>query len=47
MLRLQEWPIMATLNPPAEKATLYLEDLRIAQQFVSGAHQIAVENGYL
>jgi len=31
---------MANLNPPAEKATLYLEDLRVAQRFVSGAHQI-------
>jgi acyl dehydratase len=34
---------MANLNPPAEKATLYLEDLRIAQRFVSGAHQIDEE----
>ena len=34
---------MANLNPPAEKATLYLEDLRVAQQFVSGAHQIDEE----
>ena len=34
---------MANLNPPAEKATLYLEDLRVAQRFVSGAHQIDEE----
>jgi hypothetical protein len=36
---------MATLNRPAKNATLYLEELRVAQQFVSGAHQFAVENG--
>jgi len=34
---------MANQNPPAEKATLYLEDLRIAQRFVSGAYQIDEE----
>ena len=34
---------MANLKPPAEKATLYLEDLRVAQRFVSGAHQIDEE----
>jgi acyl dehydratase len=34
---------MANLNPSAEKVTLYFEDLRVAQQFVSGAHQIDEE----
>jgi acyl dehydratase len=34
---------MANLNPPTEKASLYLEDLRVGQQFVSGAHQIDEE----
>jgi acyl dehydratase len=34
---------MANLNQPAEKTTLYLEDLRVAQKFVSGAHQIDEE----
>jgi acyl dehydratase len=34
---------MVNPNPPAEKATLYLEDLRVAQKFVSGAHQIDEE----
>jgi acyl dehydratase len=42
MLRLQE-PIMANLNQPAEKAKLYFEDLRVAQRFVSLAHQIDEE----
>jgi acyl dehydratase len=31
---------MANVNPIAEKATLYLEDLCLAQRFVSGAYQI-------
>src|SRR2546430_16345357 len=34
---------MANLNPPAEKGTVYLEDLRVAQKFVSGTHQIDEE----
>jgi acyl dehydratase len=34
---------MANLNQPAEKATLYFEDLRVAQRFVSLAHQIDEE----
>src|SRR3984957_3011338 len=34
---------MANLNPPAEKATLYLEDRRVPQRFMSGAHQIDEE----
>jgi acyl dehydratase len=31
---------MANVNPPAKRATLYLEDLRVGQRFVSDAHQI-------
>jgi acyl dehydratase len=34
---------MADLNPSDEKATFYLEDLRVGQRFVSGAHQIDEE----
>src|SRR5262245_65524578 len=34
---------MANPNPRAENATLYLEDLRIAQRFMSGEHQIDEE----
>jgi acyl dehydratase len=34
---------MANLNPPGEKETLRLEDLRVAQRFVSGPHQIDEE----
>ena len=34
---------MANLNPPVEKATLYLEDLCVAQRFVSGAYLIDEE----
>lgn len=31
---------MANVNLPVDKATLYLEDLRAGQRFVSGTHQI-------
>jgi len=34
---------MANPNPPAEKASLYLENLRVAQQFVSGEYRIDEE----
>src|SRR6516165_6409139 len=34
---------MANVNPPADKATLYLEDLQVGQRFVSGAHKIDEE----
>jgi acyl dehydratase len=31
---------MSDLNPDDAKATLYLEDLRVGQRFVSGTHRI-------
>jgi len=34
---------MSNLNPGEEKATLYLEDLRVGQRFVSGTHRIDEE----
>jgi acyl dehydratase len=34
---------MSDLNPGEEKATLYLEDLRVGQRFVSGTHRIDEE----